>query len=485
MSSNVDGPHRAASYWQNNRWLRKYRYLFEFDCEASSHRQSPPSIPGKSIVINTSSAIDRQTSRTNREMPTMRLPQSGSALRWLIGLSLGASLGCVALAVYLGIAARTDAARNAASEMAAQAEVLAHQIEGDVALFDLALREATIQARPPASRDSGQTPPRALLLEHPLTVQYLGFINVLNEVGDVIADSRPNAPRPANYAGRDYFQAHLKNRADVLLIGRPFATAPTQHASIPLSRRVNTVDGGFAGVAVAGVRLTWLNDLLSHRPPDRHPSVTVRRDDGLILMRVPFDPDAIGRGVGDPAWQDYLRTGLSSVTDGAGGIRLFHRVGAPHLVLEFVLDRAGIAAAGERSWLIWLPPLALVPGLCVMGLCLAAHLLSRHGDQIEAGANAANDDRMRLLATMSHELRSPLTGILGQAELLSNEGGLNAQQRTRLTRLTEAGALMRHIVNRVIDVSRPGDHRLDQRSEERRVGKECPSKCRSRWSPYH
>ena len=26
---------------------------------------------------------------------------------------------------------------------------------------------------------------------------------------------------------------------------------------------------------------------------------------------------------------------------------------------------------------------------------------------------------------------------------------------------------------------------FDKRSEERRVGKECPSKCRSRWSPYH
>ena len=26
---------------------------------------------------------------------------------------------------------------------------------------------------------------------------------------------------------------------------------------------------------------------------------------------------------------------------------------------------------------------------------------------------------------------------------------------------------------------------LELRSEERRVGKECPSKCRSRWSPYH
>ena len=26
---------------------------------------------------------------------------------------------------------------------------------------------------------------------------------------------------------------------------------------------------------------------------------------------------------------------------------------------------------------------------------------------------------------------------------------------------------------------------LARRSEERRVGKECASKCRSRWSPYH
>src|SRR3546814_12685555 len=28
-------------------------------------------------------------------------------------------------------------------------------------------------------------------------------------------------------------------------------------------------------------------------------------------------------------------------------------------------------------------------------------------------------------------------------------------------------------------------YRLSRRSEERRVGKECVSTCRSRWSPYH
>src|SRR3546814_6931591 len=29
------------------------------------------------------------------------------------------------------------------------------------------------------------------------------------------------------------------------------------------------------------------------------------------------------------------------------------------------------------------------------------------------------------------------------------------------------------------------DVRIGERSEERRVGKECVSKCRSRWSPHH
>src|SRR3546814_12532674 len=29
------------------------------------------------------------------------------------------------------------------------------------------------------------------------------------------------------------------------------------------------------------------------------------------------------------------------------------------------------------------------------------------------------------------------------------------------------------------------DHRAPHRSEERRVGKECVSTCRSRWAPYH
>src|SRR6184192_1824702 len=48
---------------------------------------------------------------------------------------------------------------------------------------------------------------------------------------------------------------------------------------------------------------------------------------------------------------------------------------------------------------------------------------------------------------------------------------------------TPKGLTVRLLIRR----SAPGPRRSrnDVRSEERRVGKECQSTCRSRWSPYH
>ena len=172
---------------------------------------------------------------------------------------------------------------------------------------------------------------------------------------------------------------------------------------------------------------------------------------------MPYKADAIGRGGdADPAWQAFLRGGLSQSTNDAAGITLFRRVGAASLMLELSLNAAATAPA-QGPWLLSPPLLTLVPALAVLGLSLMARRLLRRGDRFEAAGHVANDEHMRLLANMSHELRSPLTGILGQAELMTEEGGLGERQATRLKRLSEAGTLMRNIINRVIDVARPED----------------------------
>src|SRR3546814_20891710 len=41
------------------------------------------------------------------------------------------------------------------------------------------------------------------------------------------------------------------------------------------------------------------------------------------------------------------------------------------------------------------------------------------------------------------------------------------------------------VLDRIADLNYTLDHLAVVRSEERRVGKECVSTCRSRWAPYH
>ena len=51
--------------------------------------------------------------------------------------------------------------------------------------------------------------------------------------------------------------------------------------------------------------------------------------------------------------------------------------------------------------------------------------------------------------------------------------------------------LVKQLLNKTYDIKMPGviavylEGEPMKRSEERRVGKECASMCRSRWSPYH
>src|SRR4051794_187786 len=130
----------------------------------------------------------------------MRPPQFRSVLPWLTGLSLAATGMCLLLALYLGITAETDAVEKATGEMAVRADTLARQIEADVGVFDFALREGASRVQP--SAEAARVLARLPMPELPLTSQYIGFMNVLNEVGDVVADSRPNVSRPANFAGR-------------------------------------------------------------------------------------------------------------------------------------------------------------------------------------------------------------------------------------------------------------------------------------------
>src|SRR3546814_17965061 len=72
-----------------------------------------------------------------------------------------------------------------------------------------------------------------------------------------------------------------------------------------------------------------------------------------------------------------------------------------------------------------------------------------------------------------------ITSIAQQTNLLALNATIEA------ARAGDAGKGFAVVANEVKELAKETAKATEDRSEERRVGKECVSTCRSRWSPYH
>ncbi|WP_177174673.1 hybrid sensor histidine kinase/response regulator [Loktanella fryxellensis] len=80
------------------------------------------------------------------------------------------------------------------------------------------------------------------------------------------------------------------------------------------------------------------------------------------------------------------------------------------------------------------------------------HDLSRRNAQSAAEAEAASAAKTLFLASMSHEMRTPLTGIIGAADLLSGTGLSGTQARHALT-IRRSGHILLDVINDILDFS--------------------------------
>ncbi|WP_183086690.1 hybrid sensor histidine kinase/response regulator [Xanthomonas hortorum] len=169
----------------------------------------------------------------------------------------------------------------------------------------------------------------------------------------------------------------------------------------------------------------------------------------------------------DPDWIDV----------GPSGERLFSRLPAGKYTLE-VQGRTGDGIWSQSQSLRFqvLPPWWLAPwGLVFLGLltlCViaAAVLLYRrrlrrlnawqlavHKQELAEQASLA---KTRFLATLGHEVRTPMTGVLGMSELLLKTS-LDNKQRSYTESIRRAGAHLLRLVNDALDLARIESGRLE------------------------
>lgn len=81
--------------------------------------------------------------------------------------------------------------------------------------------------------------------------------------------------------------------------------------------------------------------------------------------------------------------------------------------------------------------------------------LSAHSEALQAAkrrAEATSDAKSRFLATMSHEVRTPMNGVIGLSQLLLREQ-LTPRARQFAGKIYESAAALLQIINEVLDIS--------------------------------
>lgn len=115
----------------------------------------------------------------------------------------------------------------------------------------------------------------------------------------------------------------------------------------------------------------------------------------------------------------------------------------------------------------WLEQLALSAGLLIGLIAIPAYLSSllRSLHRSTEEARRANAAKSRFLATMSHELRSPLNGIIGMAELIRNSR-LSPEQREYAEVIHTSAQTLSLLVDEVLDISAIEAGKLQRKEAE-------------------
>ncbi len=344
---------------------------------------------------------------------------------WLRGGAFAAAL-FFAICLAALVAASSDVDRRASAAASSVAAIAGYDIGRTIEQFDRVL-QATVERLQSPTVMALEPGPRNLALFGPaFALPHLGFINVLDPAGSV-----REAPEPfgqlSNWGGRDYFTGQRLSSLPGLYIGKPFSH--DEFASIALSRRVPGPDGAFGGVVVASLRLNYFRELFSQFALGAHGTITLLRDDGVALVRLPLNRN------------DEQQPTASEPRHFAA-----QRIGTWPLSLQVGIASQDVPG-GWQGWVVALVVAGGLLGLVTVGLLVVLQM------EVWRRQTAERDNRHKsdYLSMASHELRTPLHTILGSADRLRANAHLDPDEARRVAAIVSAGHHLRGVVDRVLN----------------------------------
>jgi two-component system, cell cycle sensor histidine kinase PleC len=306
-------------------------------------------------------------------------------------------------------------------------------------------------------------------------IQVIGIVGADGRVRAL--DSDPN-PNPTDLSDRPYFAAHRDSRDRALRFDAPIVSRPGMQISIPITRRIETADGNFAGVVAARVDPHYFESFLQLTDASLASLATAK---GVLLARYPrvdlINAPTLPPRDGTPQTSPAL---LRSPVDNRLYLMKIVSVPRTDLVVRIGIDAQEIADDWQSRAAI---PAARAVAATFFLLGLGAFIRRRDGKlialrEVEAkilvAANAAkasaeevSRNKSEFLAQMSHEIRTPLNAILGFSEMISGDVlklGLADRYRDYANDINFSAQHLLAVINQILDMAKveAGKWELDE-----------------------
>ena len=224
-------------------------------------------------------------------------------------VSLITALACLlvlACACWFVIASRHTQLHEAEVANTNIARMIAVQVASTLKTADVALADMAERAEHDGMQGAALDRLQAHLLQVAGTSAELHGLFVYDADGTWLATSL-SRPAAGSNSDREYFQYHRTNASRALHVGPPLRSRSTGVWVIPVTRRINTPDGGFAGVALVTLKVDFFERIYDALDIGKSGTVLLAMTDGTVMYRRPFDDKVIGTRLSQDRLQALFR----------------------------------------------------------------------------------------------------------------------------------------------------------------------------------